>query len=199
METTTVWSLLEQAGPAMVPLYLCSLVALAVTFQKTAQFAVGRVGDRRPLDLLQDAEPLDTLPERLGERSPLARVLSVAARAAAADRTRAADAAARAAAGEVVRYDSFLALLSYVAQAAQLFGLLGTVLGMIDLFAGMQSSSHVANATLAAGIWKALLCTAAGLMIAIPTIGVHQWFSRRLDLLQHRMETGVSELLARYP
>ncbi len=65
-----------------------------------------------------------------------------------------------------------LPLLAYIAQVAPLFGLLGTVLGMVDLFSSMQvAGDAVSTTTLSAGIWKALLTTAAGLMIAIPTIG----------------------------
>lgn len=198
METQNLWSLLATAGLSMVPLYVCSFAAIAIILQKTAQFALARVGDRRPLALIDDPGELSTLPDRLGARSPLARVLAAAARRAAVDRQDAEAAAVRAATGELDELESYLALLSYVAQAAPLFGLLGTVLGMIDLFAGMQmGASQVGSAILAQGIWKALLTTAAGLVVAIPALGAHLWFSRRLELLQHRMEFGVGELLAR--
>ena len=104
----------------------------------------------------------------------------------------------RAAVAELDRYEAWLALLGYVAQAAPLFGLLGTVIGMVDLFSSMQmAGSDVSTATLSAGIWKALLTTAAGLIVAIPTLGVHLWLTRRLELLQHRMEEGVGRLLSR--
>jgi biopolymer transport protein ExbB len=192
-----LWSLLAQAGVSMVPLYLCSVVALTVTVHKSAQFAVHRVGEVTSLQAAARHDP-ESLAEHLGEASPLARVLSTAVRVARTDPTRAEAAASRVAARELDRYTSGLALLAYVAEAAPLFGLLGTVLGMVDLFSGMQGAgAAAASATLASGIWKALLTTAAGLMVAIPTLGVHLWLSRRLTRLQLHMEVGVGELLAR--
>ena len=87
-------------------------------------------------------------------------------------------------------------LLAFVAQVAPLFGLLGTVLGMVDLFAGMEAAGAAAEmGTLSAGIWKALLTTAAGLIVAIPTLGLHAWFGRRLDRLQLAIEDGAGKLL----
>ncbi|MEZ4238038.1 MAG: MotA/TolQ/ExbB proton channel family protein [Myxococcota bacterium] len=199
METQTVWSLLAQAGVAMVPLYVCSFVALAVVVHKALQFRHDRVSDTAALGQVRDPIDLETLADRIGDDTPLARVLSAAARGAPA-RSGAEGAGERAAVAELDHYESWLALLGYVAQAAPLFGLLGTVLGMVDLFASMQmAGADVSTATLASGIWKALLTTAAGLVIAIPALGAHLWFSRRLELLQHAMERGVGELVARLP
>ncbi len=74
--------------------------------------------------------------------------------------------------GEIQRLEKNLALLSFIAQVAPLLGLLGTVLGMVDLFIGLQGSglSNVDVSALSSGIWKALLTTAAGLMVAVPTL-----------------------------
>ncbi|MCB9684772.1 MAG: MotA/TolQ/ExbB proton channel family protein [Alphaproteobacteria bacterium] len=190
-----MWSLLAQAGWTMIPLYVCSVLALGVGLHKALQFTLDGVGDTTPLRHLDDPDR-STLVDRLTPlRGPLARVMLVAART---DPARAEGEASRAAVAELDRYEAWLALLGYVAQAAPLFGLLGTVIGMVDLFSSMQmAGSDVSTATLSAGIWKALLTTAAGLIVAIPTLGVHLWLSRRLELLQHRMEEGVGRLLSR--
>jgi len=91
---------------------------------------------------------------------------------------------------------SGMSLLAFVAQAAPLFGLLGTVLGMVDLFSGMEAAGAAAEmSTLSAGIWKALLTTAAGLVVAIPTLGAHVWFGRRLDRVQLELEDRVGRML----
>lgn len=195
MEAQSLWSLLAQAGWTMIPLYVCSVLALGVGLHKALQFTLDGVGDTTPLRHLDDPDR-STLVDRLTPlRGPLARVMLVAART---DPARAEGEASRAAVAELDRYEAWLALLGYVAQAAPLFGLLGTVIGMVDLFSSMQmAGSDVSTATLSAGIWKALLTTAAGLIVAIPTLGVHLWLSRRLELLQHRMEEGVGRLLSR--
>ena len=195
MEAQSLWSLLAQAGWTMIPLYVCSVLALGVGLHKALQFTLDGVGSTEPLRLLDDPDR-STLADRLTPlRGPLARVMLVAART---DPAHAEGEASRAAVAELDRYEAWLALLGYVAQAAPLFGLLGTVIGMVDLFSSMQmAGSDVSTATLSAGIWKALLTTAAGLIVAIPTLGVHLWLTRRLELLQHRMEEGVGRLLSR--
>lgn len=200
MQDATLYTMLSQAGWTMFPLYLCSLVALAVVIRKALQFRLDRVGSFEALAEVSREGELGPLAERLAQGgTPLARVLAVAARTAAEAPDRAEGEAARAAVAELDHYESWLPLLSYVAQVAPLFGLLGTVLGMVELFSSMESAGDaISTTTLSSGIWKALLTTAAGLLIAIPTMGAHIWLSRTLELLQHRMEEGVGRLLARH-
>ncbi len=71
-----------------------------------------------------------------------------------------------------------LDFLATVSAAAPLMGLLGTVLGMINAFSRLASSGSVDIAMLSGGIWQALLTTAAGLSIAIPSLLAHRWFCR---------------------
>lgn len=200
MEQTTLWQMLATAGWTMVPLYLCSLAALAVILKKLVEFWMHRVTSTRAVTLSQEAlrrGGLDDVRATCAEEDgPLARVIGVAAEGLQADAEHAEGDAERAAVRELDRYESWLALLAFIAQVAPLFGLLGTVIGMVELFGSMQAAgAEVDTTTLSGGIWKALLTTAAGLMIAIPTLGAHLWFTRRLRILQHAMETGVSALL----
>jgi biopolymer transport protein ExbB len=201
METTSLFTLLAQAGWTMVPLYACSLAAFLVLIRKLVQFVHEKVGDT---SILSDPS-LDGNDREAQVRaceangSPLARVLAVAA-AKSEDRPRAEEAAMRKAVAELDHFEAWIPLLGFLAQAAPLFGLLGTVVGMVDLFASMESAGNeVSTTTLSSGIWKALLTTAAGLVIAIPALGAHLWFSRQLQLLQHRMEEGVGRILERAP
>src|SRR6185369_6190700 len=70
---------------------------------------------------------------------------------------------------EVPQLEEKLNVLATIAQVAPLMGLLGTVLGFIKVFSTLQETGLYANmAQLSAGIWEALICTAAGLAIAIP-------------------------------
>lgn len=199
----TLWMMLEQAGWTMYPLYACSLAAVAVLLKKFFEFWHHRVLRTDALQVV-DAASGHEAPEELeatfrDDDSPLGRVLAVATShlpqgAAPAERE-----ATRAAVTELDRWERWLPLLSFIAQVAPLFGLLGTVLGMVDLFSSMEAAGAEVNTThLSAGIWKALLTTAAGLMIAIPTLGGHLYFVRRLDVLRHKMEEGVGRLLDRF-
>ncbi len=197
MQDATLFDLLSQAGWTMLPLYACSLVALAVVLRKLLQFRLDQVASAEALEGLTGDVALGDLRTRLeAQTSPLARVMAVAARTAQ-DKPEAAEGEAeRAALAELDHYTSWLPLLGYVAQIAPLFGLLGTVLGMVELFGSMEAAGEaVSTTTLSSGIWKALLTTAAGLMVAIPTIGAHLWLQRTLERLQLRMEEGVGRLL----
>jgi len=201
METTALFTLLAQAGWTMVPLYICSLAAFLVLVRKLVQFVHEKVGDTSILaDPIMSSDDRDALVKACeANDSPLSRVLAVAA-AKADNRQRAEEAAMRKAVSELDHFEAWIPLLGFLAQAAPLFGLLGTVVGMVDLFASMESAGNeVSTTTLSSGIWKALLTTAAGLVIAIPALGAHLWFSRQLQLLQHRMEEGVGRILERVP
>ncbi len=190
--STSLFAMLAQAGWTMIPLAL----------RKFVEFRVDKVGSAALLDelppLLGPDKLVDLQARCAAEQSPLGRTLAVTAAALLEHPHSAEGEAERAALGELARYDAWIPVLSFVAQAAPLFGLLGTVLGMVDLFAGMElAGSEVSTATLSAGIWKALLTTAAGLLIAIPTLAAHLWFTRQLDALQLRLETGIGRVLER--
>ena len=74
-------------------------------------------------------------------------------------------------------YDSNLDTLKVIAMVAPLLGLLGTVFGMIDAFQQMEMAGNNVNpSTLSGGIWEALLTTAVGLSVAIPTVLFESFF-----------------------
>ena len=78
-----------------------------------------------------------------------------------------------------------------------LLGLLGTVLGMIQSFQELALADGAANASLlAAGIWQALLTTAAGLVVAIPATIAATLLSERVERAAQRIEAAVGQLFA---
>ncbi|MNY46012.1 Biopolymer transport protein ExbB [compost metagenome] len=76
-----------------------------------------------------------------------------------------------------------------------MLGLLGTVLGMIEIFSSFMGSGMTNAALLAAGISKALITTAAGLMVAIPALFFHRYLQRRVDELVVGMEQEAIKLV----
>ncbi len=97
---------------------------------------------------------------------------------------------------ELPRLEKSLKALSTIAYIAPLLGLLGTVIGMITLFQSMeQLGTFVDTKTLAAGIWQALLSTAAGLTVAIPSHGFYNYFIGRIDNIIIEMEKASSEII----
>ncbi len=89
---------------------------------------------------------------------------------------------------------SQLRSIELIASLAPLLGLLGTVLGMIEAFQAMEAAGRqVDPGTLSGGIWKALLTTAVGLIVAVPAIVTHNWLERRIE----RFNAGLNDRFGR--
>ena len=89
-----------------------------------------------------------------------------------------------------------LNIIGTIGANAPYIGLLGTVLGMIDIFSAFMGSQMTANAAvLAGGISKALITTAAGLMVGIPSVFFHRFLQRRIDELVVGMEQEAIKLV----
>ena len=200
MDSSTLVSQLSQAGWTMLPLLACSIAAVGLSLHKAVEYWRHGVGDTRILGSSEGFLRVDAFEELAahcgGAETPLARVMARTARAALERPRRAESVGFRACDDEVRRYSSWLPALGWIAQVAPLFGLLGTVIGMVELFATLQAAGSTADTSMiTGGIWKALLTTAAGMIIAIPTLGVHLWLSRRLEALQGTMEDTVGRIV----
>jgi biopolymer transport protein ExbB len=95
---------------------------------------------------------------------------------------------------ETFRMNKNLGLLSTIARVAPLLGLLGTVLGMVDMFQALPEGGSMVR--VAGAIWKVLLTTVAGLTVAIPTILLHSWLSGIADSEEEKLYRA-SEFLIR--
>ncbi|MEM1074206.1 MAG: MotA/TolQ/ExbB proton channel family protein [Pseudomonadota bacterium] len=174
--------ILELGGPVVAILIVMSVLTLSVTLYKIWQFSASGVGRHRVLsDALAIWDAGDRREARLRltqSRSYLAPLLRIAMDAPDAPAIEARlDAEAGVALADLERG---FRLLDTVAQLAPLLGLFGTVLGMIEAFQSLQQSgSSVDPALLAGGVWVALLTTAVGLAVAMPTSMVLAWFESR--------------------
>lgn len=169
-------------GPVVVVLFLMSVLVLSVTLYKLWQFTASGVGRHK---VLSEALTAWDAGERAEARARLAKSRSYLApllgRAMSArnlpDLEGRLDAEAGVALAELERG---FRLLDTVAQLAPLLGLFGTVLGMIEAFQSLQEAgSSVDPSLLAGGIWVALLTTAVGLAVAMPTSMLLAWFESR--------------------
>ena len=166
-------------GPVVAILAVLSVVALGVIFYKLWVFGPAQFGKMAALDaVIADWDR----GSRAKAQSALATVRSpfadVVAAAMAADDTPAAGERVDTLAEAVLaKHETGFRLLDAIAQTAPLLGLFGTVLGMIEAFQAMQGAgTSVDPSVLAGGIWVALLTTAVGLAVAIPTALALTWF-----------------------
>ncbi len=174
--------ILTLGGPVVAILIVMSVLTVAVTLYKLWQFAACGVGRHKVLSqALQawDAGDRATARARLAQSSSYLAPLVEAAMDAPdiPDLDARLDAEAGLALAGLERG---FRLLDTVAQLAPLLGLFGTVLGMINAFQSLQSAgSSVDPSLLAGGIWVALVTTAVGLAVAMPTSMVLSWFESR--------------------
>ena len=91
--------------------------------------------------------------------------------------------------------ERYLTSLGIIASVSPLLGLLGTVVGMINVFTALMLEGAGNANVLAGGISQALITTAAGLSVAIPALIFHRFFLRRIDELVITMEQEASKLV----
>ncbi|HAA47110.1 MAG TPA: flagellar motor protein MotA [Synergistaceae bacterium] len=96
---------------------------------------------------------------------------------------------------ELYRWERGLGFLSVIARVAPLLGLLGTILGMIDVFRNLPAMSGANMQVMADGIWKALLTTVAGLSLAVPVILCHAYLVSRVERNEETLWRGLDFLL----
>jgi biopolymer transport protein ExbB len=163
-----------QGGSIMYAILAASIIALGIVIERVVYF----LRTRAPLQMIVD-ETVCALDDGLAAARdalkskpsvPLTRFLAagLADGLSMDDRRRALEDAGKL---EAFLYRRYLRVLSAVAQVSPLLGLFGTVLGMIDAFRTLETTAAglVNPAELSQGIWKALLTTAFGLSVAIPT------------------------------
>lgn len=98
---------------------------------------------------------------------------------------------------EVPRLEERLSLVATIAQIAPILGLLGTVLGLIQVFHLVQQLGLAAPAgALAGGVWKALVCTGAGLALAAPCYAAYNYLVARVNSIVLDMEKSSTEILS---
>lgn len=177
---------LIKGGPVMIPLLLCSVLALAVAFERILYMLRTSQDPERALRLISVAIERDRMAEAIAAVQQLRGQIGALATAALTNskRPRAELEAEVKAVGEREAFllESHLSILDMVVTVAPLLGLLGTVLGLIKNFQILAQTPQVLEAgALSAGIAEALITTAAGLIIAAPAFILHVYITGLID------------------
>lgn len=192
--------LIISGGWLMAPILLLSVIGLAIIGER---FWTLRVSQVAPRDLLPEVRGFirnGELPrgklEALQDHSPLGRVLAAGLVNARFGRDIMKENMEETASREIYGLTRFLNMLNSVAEIAPLLGLLGTVSGMIQIFATIFANGNGDIEKLAGGISVALITTAAGLIVAIPALFCHRFFVKRVELLTVLMEQDATQLVS---
>jgi biopolymer transport protein ExbB len=203
-EGTVLLSIIQAAGWPIWPLILCSILALALIIERLFQLRAHKVMPAQTLEMAVEITRNGVTPEEslleLEKKGVVGPVLASGLRclqknSAASDEDIRAhmEMAGRLAGQHLERY---LTALGTIASAAPLLGLLGTVIGMIEIFAA-QTAGTSQPAQLAYGISVALYNTAFGLIVAIPALMFWRYFRSLVDNMLLSMEVA-SEQFARH-
>jgi len=194
-----VWELVKAGGWPMVPLLLLGVLALAIVLER---FWTLRRNEVLPPGLGQEVRnwaargKLDASHiQSLRANSPLGELLATALEARNRPREQMRERIEDTGRHLVHRMGRFLNALGTIASAGPLLGLLGTVIGMIQMFLGILDHGVGDVNQLAGGIGKALVCTATGMIVAIPALMFHRHFRSVIDGYVIEMEKEASALL----
>ena len=189
----------KAGGLMMLPILVCSVIAMAIVVERfwslqrhriTPNNLVAQVWQWARSDVLDDKRI-----EALRAGSPLGRVLSAGLVNREHDRVVMKESVEEV--GRHVVYDMgrYLNTLGTIAAITPLLGLLGTVIGMIKVFAAITAHGVGDASVLAGGISEALITTAAGLSVAIPTLMFYRYFRGRVEGFVVSMEQEALKLV----
>ena len=202
VEGVDLLKIVQEAGWPIWPLILCSIAAVALIVERFMALRTARIAPGYLLGeviaVTRNGLPSADVVAKLADNSLLGGVLAAGLKLLAADPRvgevqlrQTFEGAGREAAH---RMDRYLNALGSIAAAAPLLGLFGTVVGMIEIF-GSQGGGNTNPAELAHGISTALYNTAAGLIVAIPSLMFYRYFRGRVDDYLHTLEQSSEQLL----
>ncbi len=201
-----VLDLLGRGGWVMYPILVCSIAGLSLIIAKLRQYFSASMRELtftdQTLKALRSHGPDRAKAILEKNNHPVARVLEDTISLCGSGSLSICDIEAEVGrlGSQVVRdLDKGLRGLSGIAQVAPLLGLLGTVLGMINAFQTIAAADSAVNpALLAGGIWAALLTTAFGLIVAVPTMSFYYYFEGIVDEIEDTMTRTAEEIVLYY-
>ncbi len=210
-----LFEILREGGLLMVPIALCSIVALAYTIERLINLRRGKIVPKSfqklVRDRLESGDVSGAQRECEASKAPIARILLAGIKRRGRPLLEIEKAVEDAGQREIGRMRRNVRPLNVVAGVSPLLGLLGTVVGMIESFNVVANQGLGKQELLAAGISKALVTTGAGLTVAIPALALYYYFIGRVhkivleidelsvDLLEHVPDSHRSELVDSEP
>ncbi|MBW1710883.1 MAG: MotA/TolQ/ExbB proton channel family protein [Deltaproteobacteria bacterium] len=191
---------LSKGGVLVGPILLCSVIALAIFLERLIRFALvcvdGNGVPQKVATHMKNGEDHQAYELASSSATPIGRILTHAIEVKDQDRETLETVIVHSTGEEIRLLSRYLQALATIGNIAPLLGLLGTVLGMIKAFMVIQQMGGKVNAAvLAGGIWEAMLTTALGLAVALPTMVAHSYLISRVDRFEARLQDGAVTFL----
>ena len=191
-------AIIEAAGWPIWPLILASVLAVAIIIERAYSLRIQEVAPSSLLlDTIKAYQERGVTPElitNLADGSPLGRIFAIALKNAHSSREIMKESIEESGRAVTHELDRFLTSLGTIASMAPLLGLLGTVIGMIEIF-GAQTATGTNPGQLAHGISIALYNTAFGLIVAIPAMIFYRYYRAKVEALVVDMEQQAIKLV----
>jgi len=199
----SLWQLFLAGGALMWPIFLCSVFALAICYEKFWYLRKIRIDLQDILSSILERIKRNDIKEALNicdkTATPLTRVLKAGILKYDRSRTQIKEAMEDASLYELPQLEKNLSLLATIAHVCPLLGFLGTIAGLIRCFQVVQAKAAamlaVTAADLSFGIWEALIAAAAGLLVAVPAFIAYNYLVARVNNYISQMEKASTELV----
>ncbi|MFW6238638.1 MAG: MotA/TolQ/ExbB proton channel family protein [Halanaerobiales bacterium] len=200
MNLTDIWNFLKLGGPMTIPLLIASICSLAVIIEKLIFFTKNKNKSFRLIKkiemLVEEGDIIGALNELKDKKGPNAKLLSTALSHHSDEPERIKEVLQVVGEDEIKKMEKHLPILDIVAMISPLLGLLGTVLGIISSFRVLGTSIGAADpAQISGGIASALISTALGLIIAIPTAIFYSYFTNKVEKMAHEMNLSMLDIM----
>ena len=191
--------LIKAGGWLMLPILACSVISLAIIVERLWALQHKRVLPQQLVMTLnlwaRGGKITQVKLDQLGVDSPLGRIVTAGLLNRNRGRTMVKEGIEDTGRHVIHQLERFLNTLGTIAAITPLLGLLGTVFGMIEVFTVLSTHGAGDAEILAGGISKALITTAAGLAVAIPSLLFHRYFCGKVDALVMHMEQEAMRLV----
>jgi biopolymer transport protein ExbB len=191
---------LTNGGPVIWLILLAGAIALVVFIERVLHCHRAQINSAEFLNGVRNVLKRDNVVEAISicdaTPGPVARLVKTAILSREKGRERVREAVEEAGLAEVPLLEEKLNLLATIAQIAPLLGLLGTLVGFIEVFKVIGREGLYANfGLLSVGVWHALICAAAGIAVAIPAHAGYNYLVSRINKIVLDMERAASEIV----
>jgi len=195
----TLWQIFASGGATMYVLLFCSLLSLAVIIDRLwtywSMMKVSRAGFMRRIQAMIERKDRESAIEVCREtRAPFARVALAGLELRSHDEKLLASTLERAVTVQASRLSRLTSVVGTIGNTAVYIGLFGTVLGIIRAFRDISAMGAGGMAVVIGGVAEALITTATGLAVAVPSVIAYNYFVRRIDEFVNDMELCASEM-----
>jgi biopolymer transport protein ExbB len=196
-EGKSVLDIVNMGGFTMYILLVCSVISLTIILERVVHFRRKRVDRAEFMGRIRDEVEKGAFDVAITvcamQDKPVANVVEAGLKRHARSPEEVSQAMEREILAETARLEQFTGVVGVIGSTAVYIGLFGTVLGIVSAFHNISATGSGGLPVVISGVAEALICTATGLLVAVPAVMAHNYLNRRVDRFVVDMEYCSSE------